>query len=242
MEDKQEGFYTTFGDEADKVSYSDEDFDKVAVNFVGIETSCTRCHATFSSRLKLHSHLKSGCLETSLPCLPAQAPLPILVIASKAVHRSFGSGLAFRGWTYATTLITLNPEHLPPDSNPDSTACLDIGYGITLVDKAWLSKHLPMQKVNTISTPLKVRGRGASKHKSGEFTALSLYFPGRNDAGQQVYASLTCEIHLVEGLSANLLIGNDIMSPEDFVIDVKKKSVLIGSCGVTVPIDARQRD
>ena len=31
------------------------------------------------------------------------------------------------------------------------------------------------------------------------------------------------------------------MSPEGFVIDVKKRSVLIGSCGVTVPIDARQR-
>ncbi len=38
-----------------------------------------------------------------------------------------------------------------------------------------------------------------------------------------------------------MLIGNDIMSPEGFVIDVKKKSILIGSCGVTVPIDARQR-
>ena len=31
------------------------------------------------------------------------------------------------------------------------------------------------------------------------------------------------------------------MSPEGFIIDVKKRSVLIGSCGVTVPIDARQR-
>ena len=184
MEDEPEGFYTTFGDEADEISYSDEGFDKVAVNFVRIETSCTRCHATFPSRSKLHSHLKSNCLETSSPSLPAQAPSPISVIASKAVHRSFGSGLAFRGWTYATTLITLTSEHLPPDSNPDSTACLDTGYGVTLIDKTWVSKHLPMQKVNTMSTPLKVRGIGASKHKSGEFAALSLYFPGRNDAGQ----------------------------------------------------------
>lgn len=97
-----------------------------------------------------------------------------------------------------------------------------------------------MQKVNTMSTPLQVRGIAASKHKSRDFAALFLYFLGRNDAGQQVYASLTCEIHLVKGLKANLLIGNNIMSPEGFVIDVKKRSLLIGTCKVTVHIDARQ--
>ena len=92
-----------------------------------------------------------------------------------------------------------------------------------------------------MSTPLKMRGIGASKHESGEFAALSLYFPGRDTAGQQVYAFLTCEIHLIEGLRANLLIGNDIMSLEGFIIDIKRRNILIGSCGVTVPIDARQR-
>lgn len=59
--------------------------------------------------------------------------------------------------------------------------------------------------------------------------------------GQLVYASLTCEIHLFKGLRANLSIGNDIMSPEGFIIDDKKKSVFLRSCGVTIPIDARQK-
>ena len=92
-----------------------------------------------------------------------------------------------------------------------------------------------------MSTPLKVRGIGASKHKSEEFAALSLYFPGKDDAGRLVYASVRYEIHLVDSLRANLLIGNDIMSPENFVIDIDKRSTLIGSCRVTIPISARQR-
>ncbi len=92
-----------------------------------------------------------------------------------------------------------------------------------------------------MSTPLKVRGIGASKYKSGEFGALSLYFPGKNNARQLVYAFLTCEIHLVEDLRANLLIGNNIMSSEGFVIDIKEKKALISSCKVTIPINARQR-
>lgn len=92
-----------------------------------------------------------------------------------------------------------------------------------------------------MSTPLKVRGIGTSKYKSEEFAALSLYFPGKDGAGKLVYASVRCEIHLVEDLKANLLIGNDIMSPENFVIDIEKRTTLIKSCGVTIPISARQR-
>lgn len=175
------------------------------------------------------------------PSLPAKLASAIPIITSKAVYQSFGSGFAFRGWTYITATVTLAPDHFPPDSNPKSTACLDTGCGVTLVDKNWLAKNLPTQKISTISTPLKVRGIGASKHKSGEFTALCLYFPEKNNAGQLVYASLTCEIHLVEDLRANLLIGNNIMSLKGFVIDVKGKKALIGSCKVTIPIDARQR-
>lgn len=112
---------------------------------------------------------------------------------------------------------------------------------MTLVNKDWLSRQLPGQKNSTMSTPLKVRGIGALKHKSEEFTALFLYFPRKDGAGKLVYASVRCEIHLVGGLRANLLIGNDIMSPENFVIDIEKKSTLIRSCGVTIPISARQR-
>ncbi len=92
-----------------------------------------------------------------------------------------------------------------------------------------------------MSTRLKVRGIRFSKHEFEEFAILFLYFLGKNDGGQQVYTSLSCEILLVESLRANLLIGNNSMSPEGFIIDVKRKSVFIGSCGVTIPIDIRQR-
>ncbi len=92
-----------------------------------------------------------------------------------------------------------------------------------------------------MSTSPKVRRIKASKHKLKEFAALSLYFPGKNNAGQLVYVSLTYEIHLIKDLKANLLIGNDIIFPEDFVIDVRGRSVLIKSCGVTISIVARQR-
>lgn len=74
-----------------------------------------------------------------------------------------------------------------------------------------------------------------------EFTTLSLYFLRKNNAKQLIYTFLTCKIHFVEDLRANLLISNNIMSPEGFIIDVKGKNTLIGSCGVIVPIEAKQK-
>lgn len=85
-----------------------------------------------------------------------------------------------------------------------------------------------------MSTSLKVKRIRALRYKSEEFAALFLYFPEKDGVGKLVYALLRCEIHLVEGLRANLLIKNDIMLSENFVINIKKKTTLIGSCVVIV--------
>lgn len=224
------------------MAYSDKIFEEVAINFVEIEAVSTKCRVTFSSRSKLYNYLKSGCLEMTLLFVPTQAALSIPIMASKTIHQFFSSGLIFKCWTYITTTITFTPKHPSPNFDPDSAICLNIRCEVTLVDKAWLSKYLAIQKINTMSTFLKVRGIKAFKNKSGEFAALSLYFPGKNNTKQLVYISLTCVIHLVKGLRANLLIGNNIISSEGFVIDVKWRSILISTCGVTIPINTRQKE
>lgn len=132
----------------------------------------------------------------------------------------------------------LAPKHFSQNSNPGSRVYLDTGCRVTLVDKHWLLKRLPGQKINTMSTSLKIRGIGASKHESSEFAALSLYFPSKNGVGNLVYATIQCKIHLVEGLHANLLISNDIMSLEAIVINLGKKTALIGACEITINVNA----
>lgn len=131
MENQSKGFYNIFEKEGNDMTYSDKSFDKIAVHFVCIEASCTKCRAIFPSRSKLYNYLKSGCLEMFLPAFPTQAALSIPIIDSKTEHQSFGSELAFRGWTFASAPITLTSEHLPSDSNANSIACLDTGCGIT---------------------------------------------------------------------------------------------------------------
>lgn len=94
--------------------------------------------------------------------------------------------------------------------------------------------------INTISTLLKVRGIGASKYESSEFVVLSLNISDKNNLGDLVNTSLQYEIHLIEGLYANLLIGNNIIFPEAMVINLGKKTVLIGTCGVTIYVNTKQ--
>lgn len=97
MEDQLERFYTTFNTDGEDVTYSDEGFDKVIINFVGIEISYSKCYSSFPSKSKLHKYIKTGCIKEALPSSSTQPSSSIPIIASMAVHQSFGSGLAFRG-------------------------------------------------------------------------------------------------------------------------------------------------
>lgn len=54
-------------------------------------------------------------------------------------------------------------------------------------------------------------------------------------------AKIIKEIHLVDGLKANMLIGNDILGLEQISIMIPTKTAHIGNCYVTVPIDIKTR-
>ncbi len=101
-------------------------------------------------------------------------------------------------------------------------------------------KKLPSQKISTIPVPLKVRDIGASRHESWQFALRTLYIPGTDQKGRKVYTSITCELYLVDGLKANILVGNDVLCTEDFAINLYNSSALIHSCGVRININARQ--
>lgn len=61
FENCPEAFYTTFDPKGKEVDYSDEGFEEVIANFVGIETVCSKCSSFFPSKSLLHKHLKTGC-------------------------------------------------------------------------------------------------------------------------------------------------------------------------------------
>ena len=82
----------------------------------------------------------------------------------------------------------------------------------------------------TMAPPLKVRGIGASKHETDEYILEPLYFPAISENGQRVVVPIKRELHLVDKLRANILIGNDIIGPEGITMDIAKEKAYVPGC------------
>lgn len=239
-----EDFYTTLEQEDEEVQYLDEGFDKVDTRFVSIETSYGKYRAPFSSKSQLYKQIKDGCVTSLQHFLPdVYSPSsPISIITSNYVVPAMGSGLAFQGWTYATAAVIFFSQVLPLELDSSAIAWLDTGCGVTLINKNWLLQRLLYQKIKEISTSLKVREIRVSRHESNQFAELSLFFPGENGEREMVYASIKCKLHLVQSLRANILTGNNILAPKDFVINIGLGHAVVRSCGIKITISVRQKD
>lgn len=92
-----------------------------------------------------------------------------------------------------------------------------------------------------MAVSLKVRGIEASKHESDKFVSMPIYILGVNKHKEPVYTCIYHEMHLIDGLKANMLVGNDIITPEGIMIDLANSTTFITSCNVRIAITARQR-
>ncbi|TAQ86585.1 hypothetical protein B7494_g5085 [Chlorociboria aeruginascens] len=199
---------------------------------VGIK--CRFCNATFSSNNKLHLHLRNtGCRKSSVvheTSVHHNDNTPIIKSTSQA-SLDCGTGYGFRKWHYVTAMVKL---HMDMDDTP---VCIDTGCSLSLMDKAWLAEHFPSIKIRKMAAPIMVRGISDLKHPTSEYVILTFYIHGHN-----AYASITREIHLVDNLQAKMLIGVDILGPEEIDISISKQSATIGACeGMEIPIQIVQR-
>ena len=89
---------------------------------------------------------------------------------------------------------------------------------------------------------LNIRGVANNKASSKDFVILPLRVPGYDTATKQlVEAIIEREFHVVDGLKANMLIGTDVIVPEQCDISLSGKYMTIGTCRVDVPILLRPR-
>lgn len=78
------------------------------------------------------------------------------------------------------------------------------------------------EKILKMATPLKVRGIGSPRYESDKFVFISLHFPDINLTNRLAYAHIYRELYIVEGLKANMLIGNNILPMERVIINLAK--------------------
>lgn len=88
---------------------------------------------------------------------------------------------------------------------------------------------------------LKVKNIGIFKYKSDKFVSMSFSFFDTNVINRPIYAYIHRELHSLEGLKVNLLVGNNILATKIVVINLVNKIAIISNCQIIIAVIARLR-
>lgn len=118
--------------------------------------------------------------------------------------------------------------------------CLDTACGVALTDKTWIINSLDKEaEVREMATPLRVKGAGNVICDTSVFVILKMYIADTKD-GRPTLAEIQREVHLIDKLNVKMLIGNDVIGPEQIMVNVAANSAHVGTCSIDVAIDTGQ--
>ncbi|RKF60637.1 hypothetical protein OnM2_049054 [Erysiphe neolycopersici] len=125
--------------------------------------------------------------------------------------------------------------------NEQISVCLDTGCTMSLIDRKLLLQHNPTAIINRTKTDKKVRGLGDSTYDASDLTEIDFYIKSKDN----IIAHFQREIHIVENLQANALIGIgiDIASAEGWIIDLDTEKLTMPKCyGISIDISTQCRN
>ena len=145
-------------------------------------------------------------------------------------------GHGFRGWHYAAAQGSLAESGTPEE------ICLDSGCSSTLIDKAFLQRHLPKVETYTRDNcPLTVRGIGDRKHVIDQYVHIHVFIRGIFQ-NQIVLLKFPIEANITEDLRANMLIGTDVLGPHQILLDIFNAKAIARTCqNATIPLRIRAK-
>lgn len=183
---------------------------------------CRRCGMTFPSNNKLHRHLKECRQQAVLHgSIEPSSGTRMIKSDNRNIKSEGDYEIVLRKWHYLMIKASIINAIL-------DFFCLDTGCGMSMIDRLYLCKLMPEYKLRMKeSKPIKVRGIGTTIITSSESIELELDIPGLSK-GKSATARIKGLFHIVDNLTAKILIGMDIIGPERMRIDSDK--VQIGSC------------
>ena len=112
-------------------------------------------------------------------------------------------------------------------------SCLDSGCLIILIDQKFLKiqNEKTVILIKTISTS--VRDFDQNKHDVTEFIQIMLNVSTKFNE-KSVLLKLSCKAHVIDNLSANMLIDTDILDSHEIVINIIKSQTMMNICQDTI--------
>lgn len=131
------------------------------------------------------------------------------------------TGYAFRGWRYAIINVSLGEDI----ATAPERGCLDTGAGIIIADEAFFQRQTQGRvSIRFMPSPITVHGINSNEHITDGYAVVHIQSTGITKDGPAV-ARLRHEVHLVRDLKTNTLIGNDVLGPEQGIIDPEKRDI-----------------
>jgi hypothetical protein len=91
-----------------------------------------------------------------------------------------------------------------------------------------------------MASPLKINGIAGNQHTSAEYVIATLQILGTDKDGS-AEAVITRELHIVDHLDANILIGTDVMLPKKMDILLSDRILRISTRNVEVLVQLQVR-
>jgi hypothetical protein len=150
---------------------------------------------------------------------------------SNAPPLELGISIGYYGYTYATAKMRLSKA-------ADATlCCLDTRCSASLIDRKFLLTQDPNVKIQTMAKPLTMRGIAENAHSTKDYAIVTIRIPGVDtEIGEPAEAVVTWELHIVDDLCTNILVGMDIITSENMDLEIFVKSLKIGLYNVKANI------
>ena len=146
--------------------------------------------------------------------------LPVIVSDAKT---DASQGLVFRSWHFATFKAQLQLD------GPAHDICGNTGCTMSLIDCAFLQQSAPHIKIRHSNIKITVRGIGAQTHDCSKYTIITILILGMVDQ-KPAFASITHQLHIVDQLQAKVLIGLDILGPEQAIFNIDRQVLIWSRC------------
>jgi len=95
-----------------------------------------------------------------------------------------------------------------------------------LADKTFLVKRRPDLSILKHPIPIGVTGIGADKYICDEYAIIDIFING-TVGGEAATAKITRTVNIVTGLKAKVLIGVNMLAPEQCDISFKKNTITL---------------
>ncbi|KAF1992648.1 hypothetical protein K402DRAFT_416287, partial [Aulographum hederae CBS 113979] len=197
--------------------------------------NCTICNDSFSSNTVLHRHIAAQHSSYDSSSAPLRRINKVTVPANAQIVDSTApphavEGYGFLSWRFITVGVRYTPDGV------DYNQKLDSGCTMSVMDREHLQSIAPSAVIIPLDNGPYIRGIGRKRYRSTQYTLLDFYIPGFID-GVPHLAHFQREIHIVEDLGVEFLLGMDVIGPEGFLIDIKNERLIVQNCqNVVAPI------